>query len=97
MTRVIAPTIPPVRDVSLPMMAFCTTFDSRKMTTKSKVFMLAMPRLPASRNSRAISAYTATVRMIFSANGICSANMACHIPASRLLAGGPGPPLCAAP
>jgi hypothetical protein len=33
------------------------------------------------------------VRMTFSAYGICSTNMACHIPASRLLGNGPAPVL----
>ncbi len=37
----------------------------------SNVFMLASPRLPATRNSSAITAYTVAVRMIFSATGIC--------------------------
>ena len=55
-TRVTAPMIPPVRDVSLPMTAFCTTLDSKKITTKSNVFMVASPRLPVSRNNSAITA-----------------------------------------
>jgi len=49
----------------------------------SNVFMLASPRLPVSRNSTAISAYTMTVRRTFSVSGICPANMACH-PASAV-------------
>src|ERR1022692_155693 len=83
-TSVTAPITPPIREVSLPMIAFCTTLDSRKITATSNVFMLASPRLPVSRNSTAIRAYTITVRRIFSASGICSANIACHTAASAV-------------
>jgi hypothetical protein len=55
-TRVTAPITPPISDESLPMIAFWTALDSRKITTKSNVFMFASPRLPLSRNSTAISA-----------------------------------------
>ena len=48
--------IPPVTESSLPMIAFCTTLDSKKITTKSSVLKLAIPRLPVSRNSTTSSA-----------------------------------------
>jgi hypothetical protein len=69
--QVTAPMIPPISEVSLPMTAFCATLDSRKITTKSNVFMLASPCFPVSRNSTASSPYTMTVRRILSASGIC--------------------------
>jgi hypothetical protein len=78
-TRVTAPTIPPSSELSLPMTAFCTTLDNKKMTMKSNVFIVASPRLPVNRNNTVNRAYTPIVRMAFSANGICSTNKSCHI------------------
>jgi hypothetical protein len=51
-------------------MAFCTTFDKRNMTMKSKVLKVARSRFPASRNKITIARYTRTVRRTFSRTGI---------------------------
>jgi hypothetical protein len=66
-TRVTAPTIPPSSELSLPMTAFCTTLDNKKMTMKSNVFIAASPRLPVNRNntiSRAVLSVTGLVLVL---------------------------------
>src|SRR5215469_68197 len=89
-TRVAAPMIHPRTLVSLPMMAFWTTLDSRNKTTKSNMLRVARSRLPVSRNKIRIAAYTRTVRRIFSAIGIWTANIECHTGLTPPIAGGPG-------
>ena len=65
-TSVTAPSSPPTRLLSLPMTAFCTTFDRRRSTTRSNVLSCARSRFPARRSSRRMPRYTATVRITFS-------------------------------
>jgi hypothetical protein len=45
-----APTMPPVSEVSLPMIAFCTVFDSVSSTIRSNGFSCARMRLPTARS-----------------------------------------------
>jgi hypothetical protein len=89
-TKVAAPMIPPRRLVSLPMMAFWTTLDSRNRTTKSNMLRVARSRFPVSRNKIRIVAYTRTVRRIFSTIGIWTANIECHTGFTPDLAAEPG-------
>src|ERR1700730_13029300 len=55
------------------------------MTTKSKVLRAARSLLPASRNTMTITAYTRTVRRIFSRTGTWATNMECHTGAASLV------------
>ena len=47
-SRVAAPIIPPVTELSSPMIAFCTVFDNVSRTTRSNGLSCASSRLPAS-------------------------------------------------
>ena len=49
--RTVAPMSPPSNELSGPMMAFCTTFDSSSITIRSKELSCARSRFPASRRS----------------------------------------------
>ncbi len=63
--------IPPSSRVWLPITAFCTTLDDKNMATTPNVFIAPSRRWPVSQNNTISSEYTTTVRMTFSANGIC--------------------------
>ena len=47
-----APMPPPSNELSGPITAFCTTFDSNSSTTRSKEFSWARSRFPATRSRR---------------------------------------------
>src|SRR5580765_629876 len=70
---------PPVSELSSPMMAFCTVFDSESSTTRSNGLSCANSRLPNTRKATTIKTYTRIGRSIFSTTGAPRANMSLHI------------------
>jgi hypothetical protein len=77
-SRIAAPSSPPVSELSFPITAFCTTFESRSRTTRSNEFSCASCRFPATCSRTSSAPYTATVRIAFSAGEIPMCATSCH-------------------
>ena len=63
---VTAPMIPPVSELSLPIIAFCSTLLIRSRTTRSKALSWPSCRLPQRRKATSRNAYTTPARSTFS-------------------------------
>src|SRR5271157_3297195 len=75
-----APTKPPVSELSLPMMAFCTVLESDSSTTRSNGLICASSRLPKILRNTTKKTYTIMGRRIFSASGAPRPKIAVHMP-----------------
>src|ERR1017187_6106040 len=75
-----APIRPPVSELSLPMMAFCTVLESDSSTTRSNGLSCANSRLPKILRNTTRKTYTITGRRIFFASGAPRPKMAFRMP-----------------
>ena len=78
----VAPISPPVTELSLPMIAFCTVLDRVSSTIRSIELSWANSRLPARRNAITKNPYTNSGRSIFSISGKPNTNMLSHMATS---------------
>src|SRR5262245_20299392 len=86
-SKVKAPIKPPSTELSSPMMAFCTVFDSDRSTTRSNGFNCASSRFPKMRKTITRKKYTMIGRNIFSAGDSDNCNMSCQrlLPVSQIV------------